>query len=154
MREVTQMIDRIKRITDKTLKGEIYIEHTDTEYDRTDLFLPPVLMNAKHAKEYILNQKPYISEDMAFTGYLRWRGNVMGDFHAGSFRCALKAKCPIVPMCFIDCFKPLDQKGSKPLTVQLHYLPVIPYEEYEDLDTVELAALVKSRIQECLDTNT
>ena len=74
------MIDRIKRITDKTLKGEIYIEHTDTEYDRTDLFLPPVLMNAKHAKEYILNQKPYISEDMAFTGYLRWRGNVMGDF--------------------------------------------------------------------------
>ena len=74
------MIDRIKRITDKTLKGEIYIEHTDTEYDRTDLFLPPILMNAKHAKEYILNQKPYISEDMAFTGYLRWRGNVMGDF--------------------------------------------------------------------------
>ena len=61
MREVIKMIDRIKRITDKTLKGEIYIEHTDTEYDRTDLFLPPVLMNAKHAKEYILNQKPYIS---------------------------------------------------------------------------------------------
>ena len=81
-------------------------------------------------------------------------GNVMGDFHAGSFRCALKAKCPIVPMCFIDCFKPLDQKGSKPLTVQLHYLPVIPYEEYKDLDTVELATLVKSRIQECLDANT
>lgn len=81
-------------------------------------------------------------------------GNVMGDFHGGSFRCALKAKCPIVPMCFIDCFKPLDQKGSKPLKVQLHYLPVIPYEEYKDMTTVQLAALVKQRIQECIDANT
>lgn len=81
------------------------------------------------------------------------QGNVMGDFHGGSFRCALKARCPIVPLCFIDCFKPLDEKGSKPLTVQLHYLPVIPYEEYKELSTVELAALVKSRIQECIDAN-
>jgi 1-acyl-sn-glycerol-3-phosphate acyltransferase len=81
------------------------------------------------------------------------QGNVMGEFHGGSFRCALKAKCPIVPLCFIDCFKPLDGKGSKRMTVQLHYLPVIPYEEFKDLDTVELAALVKARIQECIDTN-
>ena len=80
-------------------------------------------------------------------------GNVMGDFHGGSFRCALKSKCPIVPICYIDCFKPLDQKGSAPITCQMHYLPVIPYEEYQDLDTVALAALVKSRIQACLDEN-
>ncbi len=82
------------------------------------------------------------------------QGNVMGEFHGGSFRCALKAKCPILPLCFIDCFKPLDEKGSAPLTVQLHYLPVIPYEEYQGLTTVELAALVKERIQACIDANT
>ncbi len=81
------------------------------------------------------------------------QGNVMGEFHGGSFRCALKAKCPILPLCFIDCFKPLDEKGSRPLTVQLHYLPVIPYEEFKDLDTVALATLVKARIQECIDAN-
>ena len=81
------------------------------------------------------------------------RGNVMGEFHGGSFRCAVKAKCPILPIAFIDSFKPLDEKGSRPLTVQMHYLPVIPYEEFKDLDTVELAALVKSRIQECIDAN-
>jgi 1-acyl-sn-glycerol-3-phosphate acyltransferase len=81
-------------------------------------------------------------------------GNKMNEFHGGSFRCALKSKCPIVPICYIDCFKPLDQKGSAPLTCQMHYLPVIPYEEYKDLDTVALAALVKSRIQACLDENT
>ncbi len=81
-------------------------------------------------------------------------GNVMGEFHGGSFRCALKAKCPIVPLCFIDCFKPLDEKGSKPITVQLHYLPAIPYEEFQGMSTVELAALVKAKIQACIDANT
>ena len=78
-------------------------------------------------------------------------GNVMGEFHGGSFRAAIKAKCPIVPLAFIDSFKVLDQKGSKPVTVQLHYLKPIPYEEYKDLKGVELAALVKSRIQETID---
>ncbi len=78
-------------------------------------------------------------------------GNVMGEFHGGSFRCALKAQCPIVPIAFIDSFKVLDQKGSKPVTVQMHYLPAIPYEEFKDLKTVDLAELVKSRIQACMD---
>ncbi len=81
-------------------------------------------------------------------------GNVMGEFHGGSFRCALKAKCPILPIAYIDCFKPLDEKGSKPITVQMHYLPVIPYEEFKDMSTVELAAMVKQRIQDCIDANT
>ena len=74
-------------------------------------------------------------------------GNVMGQFHGGSFRCALKAKCPIVPFAFIDSYKVLDQKGSKPVTVQLHYLQPIPYEEYKDMKTTEVAELVKSRIE-------
>ena len=81
-------------------------------------------------------------------------GNVMGEFHGGSFRAAMKARCPIVPLCFIDSFKVLDQKGSKPVSVQMHYLKPIPYEEYKDLKTVELAALVKSRIQAVIDANT
>ena len=74
------------------------------------------------------------------------KGNEMNEFHGGSFRCATKVKCPIVPLAFIDSFKVLDQKGSKPVSVQLHYLKPIPYEEYKDLKTVELAELVKSRI--------
>lgn len=80
-------------------------------------------------------------------------GNVMGEFHGGSFRAATKAKCPIVPLVFIDSFKVLDQKGSAPVTVQLHYLKPIPYEEYADLKTVELAAMVKERIQKAIDEN-
>ena len=80
-------------------------------------------------------------------------GNTMGEFHGGSFRCAIKAKCPILPVVLIDSFKVFDQKGSGNLTVQLHYLPVIPYEEYKDMNTVEIADMVKSRIQAVLDEN-
>ena len=81
-------------------------------------------------------------------------GNVMGEFHGGSFRAAVKAKCPIVPIAFIDSFKVLDQKGSKPVTVQIHYLAPIPYEAYASMKTTELAAMVKERIQACIDANT
>lgn len=82
------------------------------------------------------------------------KGNQMLDFHPGSFRCALKAKCPVVPVAFIDSFRVLDQKGSAPVTVQLHYLEPIPYEQYKDMKTTELAELVKSKIQKVIDKNT
>ena len=81
------------------------------------------------------------------------QGNTMGEFHGGSFRCAIKAKCPIIPMAFVDCFKVLDRKGSKPLSAQLHYLKPIAYEEYAGMKTTELAELVKARIQEAIDVN-
>ena len=74
------------------------------------------------------------------------QGNVMGEFHGGSFRAAMKAKCPIVPIAFVDSFKPMDQKGSDPVAVQIHYLPAISYEEYGSLKSTEVAALVKERI--------
>ncbi|MDO5152618.1 MAG: lysophospholipid acyltransferase family protein [Eubacteriales bacterium] len=75
-------------------------------------------------------------------------GNTMVDFHSGSFRCATKSHCPIIPIALIDCFKVLDQKGSKPVTVQIHYLKPILYEEYKDMNTTGLAALVRGRIEE------
>lgn len=75
-------------------------------------------------------------------------GNKMLPFHGGSFRCATKSKCPIVPIALVDCYKVLDQKGSKPVSVQIHYLKPIAYEEYKDLNTTDLAQLVRSRIGE------
>lgn len=81
-------------------------------------------------------------------------GNRMGDFHGGSFRCAIKAKCPILPIAFIDSFKVLDQKGSRRLSVQLHYLKPIPYEEYEGMKTTEVAAMVKGRIADAIRAHT
>jgi 1-acyl-sn-glycerol-3-phosphate acyltransferase len=81
-------------------------------------------------------------------------GNQMGEFHGGSFRAASKAKCPIIPVAFINSFKVLDQKGSDPVTVQIHYLPPIPYEQYGQLKTVEVAQMVKDQIAQTIENNT
>ncbi len=77
-------------------------------------------------------------------------GNKMLEFHSGSFKCATKTKCPIVPIALIDSYKVLDQKGSDQVTVQLHYLPPITCEEYDGMNTTELANLVRSRIEETI----
>lgn len=74
--------------------------------------------------------------------------NELLEFHNGSFRCATKTKCPVIPIALVDCYKVLDQKGSKPITVQIHYLEPICYEEYQNLNTKELAALVRDRIEQ------
>lgn len=81
-------------------------------------------------------------------------GNQMVQFHSGSFRCATRSKCPIVPVALVDSFKVLDQKGSKPVTVQIHYLKPICWEEYGNLKTTELAALVKERIAQAIQAHT
>ena len=42
----------------------------------------------------------------------------------------------------------LDEPGSKPVSMQIHYLKPIEYEEYAGMKPAELAQLVKSRIAE------
>jgi len=78
------------------------------------------------------------------------KGNVMVDFHAGSFKCALKAKCPVIPVALINSNRVLDEKGTKPVHMELHYLNPIMPEDYKDMNTQELAALVRDRIEEVL----
>lgn len=78
-------------------------------------------------------------------------GNKMIEFHAGSFRAAIKAKCPVVPMVFVDTYKVFDNKTSEMVTCQLHFLPPIQPEEYADLKAGELADMVKAKIQATLD---
>ena len=82
------------------------------------------------------------------------KGNEMLEFHGGSFRCAVKAKCPIIPFVFIDSFRVLDENNSKPVRAQIHYLKPIPYEEFAGMKASEVAQLVKDRIQAVIDQNT
>ena len=51
----------------------------------------------------------------------------------------------------IDSFKPFDENSTKPVTVKLIYLPPIPYEEYAGMKTVDIAKLVKEKIQKAID---
>lgn len=77
-------------------------------------------------------------------------GNKLLNFKGGSFKSAVKAKCPIVPCALIDAFKPFDEKSIKPVTVKVIYLSPIYYEEYKDMKTVEIAEEVKQRIEEAI----
>nr|WP_303183607.1 lysophospholipid acyltransferase family protein [Lachnoclostridium phocaeense] len=77
-------------------------------------------------------------------------GNHPGKFKGGSFKSATKAKCPIVPVALIDSFKPFDTNTISPVTVQVHFLKPMYYEEYKDMKTTEIAAEVKRRIEEVI----
>lgn len=76
------------------------------------------------------------------------QGNQMLEFHGGSFKCPIKTKCPVIPIAIIDSYKVLDQKGSKRVAVQVHYLPPIYYEEYQGLSASGLSEMVRARIEE------
>lgn len=78
-------------------------------------------------------------------------GNSVGEFKGGSFKAATKAKCPIVPVALIDSFKPFDTKSIKPVTVQVHFLEPLLYEDYKDMNTSEIAEEVRKRIIETIE---
>ncbi len=74
-------------------------------------------------------------------------GNQLLEFKGGSFKAAIKAKCPIVPVALIDSFKPFDKNEPGRVTVQVHILPPIPYEAYQHMKTGEIADMVKTQIE-------
>lgn len=78
------------------------------------------------------------------------QGNKLLDFKGGSFKAATKARCPIVPVALIDSYKSFDTDSAAPLTVQVHFLKPMEYEEYKDMKTTEIAQEVKSRIEETI----
>lgn len=77
-------------------------------------------------------------------------GNELLDFKGGSFKSAVKAKCPIVPCALIDSFVPFDENSIRPVTVKVIYLQPLYYDEYKDMKTVEIAAEVKHRIEKAI----
>lgn len=80
-------------------------------------------------------------------------GNKVQSFKGGSFKAATKAKCPIVPVAIIDAYKPFDISSIEPVTVQIHYMKPLYYEEYKDMKSTEIATIVRKRIQQKIDEN-
>jgi len=52
-----------------------------------------------------------------------------------------------VPVAVIDSYKAFDIHSIKKMTAQIHYLESLTYEQYKGMKTVEIAAIVKSRIE-------
>lgn len=82
-------------------------------------------------------------------GYYHNRNNVQ-EFLPGAFKCAMKAKSPIVPVALIDSYKPFELNSLKPVTTQVHFLGPIYYEDYKELSSKEVAELVRNKIMETI----
>lgn len=99
------------------------------------------------AKEVSEENRKYIIFPEA--GYNDNKNELQG-FHTPCFTTALKAKCPIVPVCLYDTWKVYhdDYQTKKILDIYCHVLKPIEYEEFKDMNKQELCDLVKSKIQE------
>ena len=72
--------------------------------------------------------------------------NELQEFMPGAFKAAVWSRCPIVPVALIDSYKPFEINSLRKITTKVQFLKPIPYEEYKDFNTREIAALVKDRI--------
>lgn len=73
------MTERIKKLTELTLAGQMYVDSMQTEFDREDFLLAESEMQVKRICEYIVNQKPKITQYSKLTGFFRFDGSVVGD---------------------------------------------------------------------------
>ena len=70
------------------------------------------------------------------------------DFHHGTFRPAMKSKAPIVPTAVFGSFRTLYKHHNyKKYPTYIKFLKPIYPEEYEGLNTEQVAKMVQSRIQ-------
>lgn len=82
-------------------------------------------------------------------GYSNNRNEVQ-TFKPGSFKCAMRANAPIVPVALIDSYKPFNSLVFGPITTKVIYLKPIYPEEYQGLKTPEVAKIVRERIIEAM----
>lgn len=73
------MTERIQRLTELTLSGQMFVNTVKTDYDEADLLLSRQELESKRICEYILNQEPKLTEYSSLTGFFRFDGSVVGD---------------------------------------------------------------------------
>lgn len=74
--------------------------------------------------------------------------NEMIAFRPGSFKLPMKAKADISPVAVYGMHDIYRKGRIRPARVFLHVLPLIPYEEYKEMDTVALAQKVHDLVEE------
>ncbi len=113
--------------------------------------------DVRQSMQVIMNMTRRVKEGENFIifaeGTRSKNGNQLGEFKGGSFKSAMNARCPIVPVALIDSFQAFDTHSIKKLTVQIHYLKPLYYEDYQGMKSMEIAALVSSRITETIENH-
>lgn len=73
------MIERIEKLMELTMSGNMYAETVNTKFDRMDLLLSEQEKDVKRICEYIINQQPKLTKYSALTGFFNFDGSVIGD---------------------------------------------------------------------------
>ncbi len=69
------------------------------------------------------------------------------NFKTGCFKAATKASVPIVPVALVDSYKAYNSWQLTPVKTQVHFLEPLYPEEYKNMNTHQIAQIVKERIQ-------
>ena len=80
-------------------------------------------------------------------GYDNAKRNRLWDFKPGSFKAATKAGVPIVPVALVDSYKVYNSWTLLPVRTQVHYLEPLYPRDYRNLNTHQIARIVKDRIE-------
>ncbi len=76
---------------------------------------------------------------------------LLDEFHHGTFRAAMKAHAPIVPVATYGTFRPLKLKPQyKKYPVFVKFLKPLTYEDYKDMTSEEVAKYVQDEVQRCI----
>lgn len=75
-------------------------------------------------------------------------GNTVFDFKPGAFKAAMMAKVPIVPVALVDSYKVFQGFSLRKVTTQVHFLKPLYYDDYKEMSTKEIAAEVRTQIEE------
>ncbi len=113
--------------------------------------------NVKQAMKVIYEMAEEVREGKRFLifpsgGYEKNENEVI-PFKAGSFKSAVNAKAPIVPVAIVDSYKVFDKNKIGRVTTQVHFLKPLRYEDYKGMKTVEIAKLVETSIVDCVMAN-
>lgn len=74
--------------------------------------------------------------------------NKIAEFKPGAFKCATKAKAPIVPVVVIDSYKPFEINSIAPVKTKVVFLKPFFYEDYKGMTSIQLAQIVHDRVVE------
>lgn len=125
LNEVTFLVNG-KRLDKSDIKGQIKI-------------IQEVADEVADGRRYIIFPEGGYEDDVT--------DNTVKDFMPGAFKAATKAKCPIVPVALIDSYPIYRVNSIKRATCEIHYLDPIYYDEYKDLNTHQIAEMVKEKIE-------
>ena len=79
-------------------------------------------------------------------GYAHRNGNYVDPFKPGSFKSAIRAKAPIVPVALYDSWKVFDLWSLRKIRTKVFFLKPLFYEEYKNMNSKEISSLIYDRI--------